>query len=146
VVALLRDLQRTPVPHLVGIAWFRLPSDDDRRAWSLATLRAVIDGVELRAAFDVRLDTGAGGTRDIVLANRGNLDAPVPESLLLPARDCTAADGANGFSAQPDVRGWRFTAPPGAVLRAGRERRIGWLHCGIVEKAQWHEHETDQAP
>ena len=146
VATLLHDLQRAGVPHLAGIAWFRLPGDDDRRAWSLATLQAVIDGEPLRAGFEVRLDVAASGARDVVLVNRGNLDATAPDSVLIPARDCSAGDGASGFNAQADARGWRFNAPPGALLRAGHERRIGWLHCGSVENAQWTEHETEQAP
>jgi hypothetical protein len=144
--ALLQHLQHTAIAHLAGIAWFRLPNDDDRRAWSLATLRAVMAAVPLRAAFDVQLGSGAAGARDVVLANRGNLDAPAPLALLVPETGCTAGDGANGYAAQRQADGWRFSAPSGVLLRAGSERRIGWLHCGIVEKSLAHEHETDQAP
>ena len=50
--AVLKFLQsaRSAAPEgLVGIAWFRLPTDADSRSWSLQTWRAVIAG-ELPAA------------------------------------------------------------------------------------------------
>jgi hypothetical protein len=146
VAALLHELQRDAIAHLTGVVWFRLPNDDDRRAWSLTTLRAVMAAAPLHAAFDVRLDAAGAGARDVVLANRGNLDARAPGSLLVTAGACSDADGANGYTVQRRADGWRFTTSSGAVLHAGAERRIGWLHCGIVENVSTHEHATDQAP
>ena len=35
-------MQRDAPDSLVGIVWFRLPTDSDRRAWSPDTWRAVV--------------------------------------------------------------------------------------------------------
>jgi len=56
-------------------------------------------------------------------------------------RGCTHADASSGFQLQARTDGWRFAAPAGGVLRAGRESRIGWLRCDIVEKVN-----IDEAP
>ena len=83
--------------RLVGIAWFRLPTDADSRAWSLQTWRAVIAG-ELPA---VRLSAGLVPAEradlwTVTLSNDGPVDAALPRQVRLdPA--CEAADGANGF-------------------------------------------------
>ena len=45
VLRFLRSLDRAAPDNLVGIAWFRLPTDVDARSWSLQTWRAVIAGV-----------------------------------------------------------------------------------------------------
>jgi Protein of unknown function (DUF3142) len=47
VAALVGDLRDNSPANLVGIVWFRLPTDDDRRAWSIATWRAVMLGKPL---------------------------------------------------------------------------------------------------
>lgn len=38
----IRELEQQPPHHFSGIVWFRLPLDNDTRAWSLSTLAAVI--------------------------------------------------------------------------------------------------------
>ncbi|WP_411173842.1 DUF3142 domain-containing protein [Klebsiella pneumoniae] len=38
----IRELEQQPPYHFSGIVWFRLPLDNDTRAWSLSTLAAVI--------------------------------------------------------------------------------------------------------
>src|SRR5258708_3193414 len=45
VLQFLRALGRTAPENLVGIVWFRLPTDADARSWSLHTWRAVSSGV-----------------------------------------------------------------------------------------------------
>src|SRR5260221_13291612 len=42
--ALVRALGPRRTPLLSGIAWFRLPTDEDGRAWRVATWRAVMAG------------------------------------------------------------------------------------------------------
>lgn len=138
VAGLLRDLQ-TERPHgLIGITWFRLPSEDDRRAWSLATLHAVIDGAaSLETQLALRLDATESGVRDVVVLNRGAIDAPLPALVIVQARACSAVDALAGFrvESQPDGRHFvqqNDAANSDAILRAGRERRIGWLRCDVV--------------
>jgi Protein of unknown function (DUF3142) len=140
VAALLGTLEAEPLPNLAGVVWFRLPSTDDRRAWSLETLRAVITAAPLVTRLEARTELSAAGAHDVILDNRGTLDAPIPATIV-QARDCSAADAVNGFSTQAAAQGWRFAAPPDAVLRANRELRIGWIHCAIVDKVT-----LDEAP
>jgi len=141
VAALLREMERAPPVHLAGVLWFRLPSKDDRRSWSFATLRAVIEGAPLRPQLEVRVDNTADGAGDVVLSNAGAIDAPLVAGIGVHGRGCAHADASNGFQLQARPDGWRFAAPAGSVLRAGRESRVGWLRCDIVEKVN-----LDEAP
>jgi hypothetical protein len=131
---LLRMLEHAHSAMLAGVVWFRLPDEDDRRAWSAATLHAVIAGVELKADFAVRAQAAADGASDIVLANRGTLDAPPPASVEIVASGCSAADALTGSRMEKASQGWRFFPAPGAILRAGHERRIGWARCASIER------------
>lgn len=138
VAALLSGLKRAHPASLVGTVWFRLPSADDRRAWSVATLHAVIAGAKLDADFAARAQTTGDGAADIVLANRGTLDAAPPASIDVAAKDCAAADALAGFRLEKAGQGWQFFPTSDAILRAGRERRIGWVRCASIEKVSVH--------
>jgi len=134
VAALLAQLRAAPPAGLRGVVWFRLPRGDDRRAWSPATLRAVIAQAPLAPQVDVRL-ADAGAARDVVLANAGSIDAALPASIAVAALDCRGADAVNGYRLESARDGWHFVADgAGAPLRAGRERRIGWIQCAHVDK------------
>lgn len=132
VAALLASLAQAPPRGLAGVVWFRLPKDDDRRAWSAPTLRAVITGAALATHLEAFVETAADGATDVVLANRGTLDAALAP-VVVRGSGCTAADGANGYRAQQDAGAWRLQPPAQSWLRAGFSRRVGWIHCGNVE-------------
>jgi hypothetical protein len=119
VAAVLRGLERDPVPGVVGIVWFRLPVDGDRAAWPAATLRAVITGAPLAPRVGVTLDPRGGDRYDIVLANRGTVDAPYPPVRLAGA---IAADLTRGYAAAP-AGSW---TAPARTLRAGERVVVGW--------------------
>lgn len=127
VATLIAQLSARAYPNLAGFAWFRLPREGDERAWSLRTLRAVIEGQPLQSHLRIALRAGTDGALDLVLHSDGNLDAPQPARLRIDG-DCRAADGANGYTA---VRGdaLHFERTAEADLRAGASRRIGWLRC-----------------
>jgi hypothetical protein len=114
---------------LVGIAWFRLPTDADSRAWSLQTWRAVIAG-ELPT---VRLSAGLVPAErsdlwTVTLSNDGPVDAMLPRQVRLdPA--CEMADGANGFRLAAAARPLVLEATGNDRLRANRKRVIGWARC-----------------
>lgn len=118
---------------LTGIAWFRLPTDADQRAWSLPTWRAVVAGVlpprQLRAAL---LPTERADLWTVALSNDGVTDAPLPRQVRLD-KACELADGANGFrlrTAGSDVeRPLILEAAGEGRLRAHRKRVIGWARC-----------------
>lgn len=130
VAKLLAGLRSEPPKGLAGIVWFRLPTTQDARAWSLPTWRAVMAGVPLKEALAVFFQPGAApGAQDLVLRNDGEVDARLPARIELPA-GCTIADGVNGYAlayrqGRPFLRrerdGW---------LRAHYQRAIGWARCG----------------
>jgi hypothetical protein len=129
VLKFLHEMRRGAPEGLVGIAWFRLPTDADSRAWSLATWRAVIAGG--LPAF--RLSAGLvpaerPGLWTVTLSNDGPVDAPLPRQVRLdPA--CEMADGANGFRLAATGMPMVLEATGNDRLRAERKRIIGWARC-----------------
>jgi len=126
VAALLRDLQRDPPDRLVGIVWFRLPTEADSRAWSPATWRAVVRGD--RPPPDARpvvRPSDTPGTADLLLANDGDLDAPLPRSVALPP-GCAIADGVNGYAFDG---GGHLRLRQAGLLRAHHRLAVGWMRC-----------------
>ena len=125
-------VERDPPPRLAGFVWFRLPTDEDRRAWSLSTLRAVVRGRELTPTLSVewRRDSGAGAA-DVVLANRGAVDAPLPERLGVPA-GCHV-EGLNGYEYWSSRSGPVLRRQEPRILKAGAQAIVGWMRCGANE-------------
>jgi hypothetical protein len=66
------------------------------------------------------------GMVDIVLVNRGSIDAELPRTVGLP-QGCTLADGINGYAL--DAQNISLHRLQTALLRAHRERTIGWMRC-----------------
>jgi hypothetical protein len=127
VAALIAQLGEHAYPNLAGFAWFRLPREGDERAWSLRTLRAVIERQPLQSQLRVALQTQTNGALDLVLHSDGTLDVPLPARLRVDG-DCAAADGANGYVAVREDA-LHFERVAEADLRAGGSRRTGWLRC-----------------
>lgn len=127
VAALVAQLNARAYPNLAGFAWFRLPREGDERAWSLRTLRAVIQRRPLQSHLRIALQAQDNGAQDLVLHSDGNLDAPLPARLRIDG-DCGVADGANGYIAVRRETLY-FDRSAEADLRAGGSRRIGWLRC-----------------
>lgn len=133
---ILRFLNRLSVAApqgLVGIAWFRLPTDADRRAWSLATWRAVIGGALPPRQIGASLvPTERADLWSVALSNDGATDAPLPRQVRLD-KACSLADGANGFrlrtAGASGDRPLILEAAGGGRLRAHRTRVIGWARC-----------------
>ncbi len=115
--------------HFEGWAWFRLPTDDDTRAWRLATWRAVVRGRPLTAsaAVDWRPAESAS-LYDVVLVNHGDIDADAPTRIALPA-GCTQADGANGYRLDPTSPQHALDAPDARLLAPHTSRVVGWARC-----------------
>ncbi len=124
-----RQLAADPPAGLAGIVWFRLPTEQDARAWSLATWRAVLTqspvdpviAAQLRSTDDPQLF-------DLVLANTGVGDGTPPATVRVTGR-CAAADGINGYFMQRDADGVSFQAREPGLLKPGGQRPIGWLRC-----------------
>lgn len=127
--AFVASLDADPPHGLAGIVWFRLPTDDDARAWSAATWRAVL----ARTPLKVSLLAQVGGRRntplhDLLLFNAGNADVPLPSLVRLDTA-CNLADGINGFALQRTNHGLFLLRTQVGLLRAGQQLRIGWLRC-----------------
>lgn len=135
-VATLLDEWRRQAPHgLVGIAWFRLPTRVDRRAWSLHTWQAVLEGRELLAKVTAYAKPGAyPGLQDIFLRNDGDIDTPFPDTIrIVASHQCASADaiGAYHFAAVKPAIQFHLSRP--ATLKARRQSAVGWVRCADQE-------------
>lgn len=125
----LRSLRTDPPPHLEGIAWFRLPTTQDLRTWSLPTWLAVIRGGPLQAKVVASLQPGdVAGAWDVRLRNGGEVDVNLPVRVALPD-GCSPADGVNGYRLRTDQRGISLERVQQGLLRTGQQRTIGWARC-----------------
>jgi hypothetical protein len=129
VAALVADLAARPPPHLAGIVWFRLPTADDRRAWSGATWRAVVRGDPLTGRITAEAhQSDVPGMLDLILANTGGTDAPLPRRIEVVGR-CASADGINGYRLDREGERLSFIRVGDGLLRQQGQRTIGWLRC-----------------
>lgn len=129
VAALLGDLQTRTPAHLAGIAWFRLPTADDRRAWSLATWRAVVQERPLAATITPQVVAGdVPGLYHLLLANDGETDVPLPASVTLPAA-CVIADGSNAYGLERTGAGATLRRRQAGLLRGHTRQLVGWMRC-----------------
>ncbi|CAI0898785.1 DUF3142 domain-containing protein [Serratia ficaria] len=127
----LQQLASQATPRLRGIIWFRLPLATDRRAWSLATLRAVIERRPLTVDWQVKFrpQPRQNGLYDLTIHNNGPVDAPLPREIVIIAGDCLAADAVGNYRLETTPQRQRFTRIDGDQLRAGQSRPLGWLRC-----------------
>ncbi|WP_337263151.1 MULTISPECIES: DUF3142 domain-containing protein [unclassified Serratia (in: enterobacteria)] len=125
----LRQLATLNLPRLHGIIWFRLPLESDRRAWSLATLRAVIDHQPLKADWQVKFLPQPNGLYDLLIQNNGPVDGPLPREIGINASRCLAADAVGHYRLETTAEQARFIRISGDQLRAGQSRPLGWLRC-----------------
>ena len=129
VLQFLQAMRRAAPERLVGIAWFRLPTDSDARAWSLPTWRAVVDGTLPPARVNASLvPAERAGLWTVTLSNDGAVDASLPRQVRLDP-SCEMADGANGFRLVAAGRPLVLEATGRDRLRANRKRVIGWARC-----------------
>ncbi|MGE8338429.1 DUF3142 domain-containing protein [Pseudomonas laurylsulfatiphila] len=127
------ELRADPPEHLAGLIWFRLPLANDRRAWSLTTLRAVARADVLDSQLTLQLSAD-NGLYDIGISNQGNLDSPWPERLTLAVSGCEGADALAGYALQqrPDLL--TFTRLRDGRIPAGGQRAIGWARCAHIDQ------------
>lgn len=128
-----RELRADPPAHLAGLIWFRLPLVNDRRAWSLTTLRAVACGDALLSHLKLSL-TMQQGLYDIGLRNEGNLDNAWPERLTLAVQGCEGADALAGYTLQQQADLLTFTRQREGRITAGGQRAIGWARCANIDQ------------
>lgn len=136
VLGLLHALQRSAPAGLVGVVWFRLPTETDRRAWSLETWRAVVtDRLSPAQVSAALVQAEQPDLWNVVLSNDGSVDAALPAQVRLdPA--CLTADGANGFRLVADGKSDHraLESNGNGRLRAQTKRTIGWARCVQPER------------
>lgn len=127
------ELRADPPEHLAGLIWFRLPLANDRRAWSLTTLRSVARADVLDSQLTLQLSAD-NGLYDIGISNQGNLDSAWPERLTLAVSGCEGADALAGYALQqrPDLL--TFTRLRDGRIPAGGQRAIGWARCAHIDQ------------
>ncbi|VVQ10415.1 hypothetical protein PS918_05212 [Pseudomonas fluorescens] len=133
------QLRAEPPAHLAGLIWFRLPLADDRRAWSLTTLRAVARGERLHSNLMLNL-SARQGLYDIGIRNEGNLDSSWPERLTLAVRNCEGADALAGYALQQSPDLLTFTRLREGRIAAGGQRAIGWARCAKIDQGESNVH------
>ena len=134
---LAKALREDPPEHLAGLIWFRLPLANDRRAWSLTTLRAVARGDALSSQLGLAFSDHAG-LQDIALRNVGNLDSAWPTRIIVKASACEGADALAGYSLQQSADLLTFTRLRDGRLPAGGQRAIGWARCAFIDQGGSH--------
>jgi len=125
VASLLEALRRDPPPGLRGMVWFRLPTENDQRVWSAATLRAVVRGAAHLPHIAVALRPGRiSGVADVLVTNDGDVDGALPARVALPP-SCAAADGVGEYAIDGDGLALRGHG----MLRAHAAVLAGWARC-----------------
>ncbi|WP_247255222.1 DUF3142 domain-containing protein [Pseudomonas moorei] len=127
------ELRADPPAHLAGLIWFRLPLANDRRAWSLTTLRAVVRGDALNSRLALKL-SAQEGLYDIGISNEGNLDTAWPERVTLAVRGCEGADALAGYALQQGPDLLTFTRLHDGRIAAGGQRAMGWARCAHIDQ------------
>ncbi|MFJ2481567.1 DUF3142 domain-containing protein [Pseudomonas sp. NPDC087598] len=132
-----QTLREDPPAHLAGLIWFRLPLANDRRAWSLTTLRAVARGDGLHSQLGLTFSE-QNGLYDITLNNPGNLDSAWPARIMVKARGCEGSDALAGYSLQQSPDLLTFTRLRDGRLPADGQRAIGWARCAQIDQGGSH--------
>jgi len=133
VAQVLGALQSDPPSDLLGVAWFRLPSANDARAWSISTWRAVLRGTAVTAGVELRVEkSDTPGMNNLVLVNEGEIDANLPRAIVLPST-CALADAINGYSIERGGAGLRFERREAGLLRSHYQQTIGWMRCSLEQ-------------
>lgn len=124
-------LARGRPADLVGLVWFRLPTPEDTRAWSLATWRGVVTGKMDAPALRATLRPGTGdAAADVLIDNPGGIDVVAPVAVSLP-RGCDVADGIDGYVVRRTDDGLELVSLQARPLPAHVQRPIGWARCPV---------------
>lgn len=135
VATFINNLRQTKLPGLQGFVWFRLPTADDQRAWSLGTWQAVMAEKPLQPKLTVTaIPAQPAGVFDIVLHNESDIDGPAPLHIQVanPQR-CAAADGLGNYSVRQSATSLTFHLIKPSTLPAHHYTAIGWIRCPNTE-------------
>jgi Protein of unknown function (DUF3142) len=136
VTTFLDSVRDDRLPHLTGFVWFRVPTAEDERAWSLETWHAVMDGRVPPGEIDATAEPSAElpGLYDVYLHNRGNIDAIVPERVRITSTGaCESADAVAPYAMEKGRMAIEFRRVTPRLLARDRRTLIGWVRCPIGE-------------
>jgi hypothetical protein len=127
-------IQHRPPPHFAGFAWFRLPTGEDARAWSLDSWQAVVDGRPLAADIDAEVEPHGTipGLYNVFLRNRGEVEESFPAEVMLTGR-CDAADAISPYAMEKHGEGIEFRRIAPRLLARRGQVLIGWIRCASGE-------------
>ncbi|UPG91523.1 DUF3142 domain-containing protein [Luteibacter aegosomaticola] len=128
VLGFVKRLDTNRPDGLTGIVWFRLPTTEDTRAWSLATWRSVVTNHLDRAPLQLHLRDAGNGASDVLLENPASADTAAPARVALP-EGCELADGIDGYRLAPNTTTPTLVAAQARPLPAHTTRAIGWARC-----------------
>ena len=125
-------MEKTPLPSVHGVVWFRLPLDSDARTWTRSTWHSVIRRQPLETQMHAQWNHGTvPGTRgQLLLTNDGGIDAEFPESLVVNLPCNNGTDGA--YSLEPAMKGSGssvFFRLRKGLLRAGTTMEAATAVC-----------------
>jgi hypothetical protein len=135
---LMQQINQSRPNNLLGYAWFRLPVQTDRRAWTAATWRALVldQPLDSKVAFDVTATQDAK-LFNLAVRNPGATDVMLPTRIRLP-KDCEDADGANDFIMESQEGNLWLSRHDPPLLQPGSEIAIGWVRCGNSPRGEIH--------
>jgi hypothetical protein len=129
-------VNRKHLPGLKGYVWFRLPTQGDARAWSLETLRAVVENKKLYSRFElVRKEDH--GTVDLALVNSGTIDGPL-SGVEVSAAGIDIAEPLSSFTIERQAGSVRFVADPGISLHPSQTIPVGWIRSHTIKEIRLH--------
>jgi hypothetical protein len=141
IAGLVRGWTRDRPRELSGLLWYRLPVAGDQRNWSWATFQAVRTGIAPRGEVRAVIAATEPELFDLSLVNSSTTEASPPATIRVRWKNAPllAADGLAGYRVRPGKPDspdelWLerpATAPPGAPLRPGERRAIGWLRFAV---------------
>lgn len=125
-------LQQTQPEGLANVVWFRLPLPQDKRAWPLPTLQAVIQQQPLAAKIELAL-TGEAPLFELVANNSGNTAGAMPKSIDLQGTNCSGMDALVDYQLSQAGDEISLKRSKNLGLAAGQKLKLGWFRCQTLQ-------------
>ena len=127
---LIRSLRSSGIANLQGIVWFRLPTSDDSRSWSMDTMKVLLQEQKVRTGWQLHAEPEPqANLYRIAIVAAGNVDQLTPKSVFVGG-NCTVGDGIAGYLFRPSgVDRHQFIRHISGLLAPGQRLEIGWLRC-----------------
>lgn len=125
-------LQQTQPEGLANVVWFRLPLPQDKRAWPLPTLQAVIRQQPLAAKIELTL-TGEAPLFELVAKNSGNTAGAMPKIIDLQGTNCSGMDALVDYQLNQAGDEISLERNKNLGLAAGQQLKLGWFRCQTLQ-------------